>query len=281
MLLFSRLQKLLHHIVFLKIAIVHNLQFFQYLLHLGLPDILLLWRSVLRKLQTEMQRDLIPTSIAKEVLCKEASLEVEKVAAAQGRIQAVDLLIDNLLEMRDPKWIGWFADALEEQLPALYHRVIKIRDTLMKDEVFSEFSACRYMVSKTVSAKGANVELEDLGVRLEIPQDAIPKEELVSMSIVSPDIDHPPLGDNFIIAPIVRLDPDGLQFKKPITLTVQHSAIDLKMSNLQIWCKTQQKSKIVIAVIILSCFVLFCFLSCFVFWFVCFVLFVRLFVCLF
>ena len=169
-----------------------------------------------------------------------------KVEAAQGRIQAVDLLIDTLLEMREPKWIGWFADVLEEQLPALFHRVIKIRDALMKEEVFSEFRVCTCMVSKTITVKEAILELEDFGVKVEIPQGAIPKEELVSMSIVSTYIDHPPLGDNFIVAPIVRLDPDGLQFKKPITLTVRHSGIDLKLRNLQIWNMTQPNSKIIV-----------------------------------
>ena len=220
--------------------------FFQYLLYLGLPTILLLWRAVLRKLHTEMQQDLTPTSIAKVVLCEEASREVERMETAKGRIQAVDLLMDTLLAMREPKWIGRFADALEEQLLVLYHSVIKIRDTLMKDEVFSEFSACRCMVSKTVSAEGAIVELEDLGVRLEIPHGAVSKEELVSVSIVSPKKeDHPPLGENFIVAPIIRLDPDGLRFEKPITLTVPHSGVDLKLRNLRIWNKTQSNGKIV------------------------------------
>ena len=192
-----------------------------------------------------MQRDLIPTSIAKAVLCKEASLEVERVAAAQGRIQAVDLLIDNLLEIREPKWIGWFADALEEQLPAMFHRVIEIRNALMKEEVFSEFSACICMMSKTVTDEEAVLELEDFGVRLQIPHGALPEEELVSVSIVLPNKDHPSLEDNFIVAPIVRLDPDGLQFKKPVTLTVRHSGVDLKLGSLQIWIKRKSNGKII------------------------------------
>ena len=220
--------------------------FFKFLPYLGLPNILLLWRAVIRKFHTEMQRDLAPTSIAKLVLCGEASREVERMETAQGRTQAVDLLIDTLLEMREPKWIGRFADALEEQLPDLFHRVIEIRDAFMKEEVFAEFSACICMVSKTVTAEEAILKLEDFGVILEIPQGAIPKEELVSMSIVSPNIDHPPLdmlGDNFIVAPVVRLDPDGLQFKKPLTLTVRHSGTDLKLKNLKIWKKTQPNSK--------------------------------------
>ena len=149
--------------------------------------------------------------------------------------------------MREPKWIGRFADALEEQLPAMFHRVIKIRDALMKEEVFSEFATCRAMESKTVGVEGAIVELEDFGVRLEIPHGAVPKEELVSVSAVSPKKeDHPPLGDNFIVAPIVKLEPDGLQFKKPVTLKVQHSGVDLTLRNLQIWNKTQPTCKIIV-----------------------------------
>ena len=147
----------------MKISIVHNIKLFQFVLYSGLPTILLLWRAVLRKLHTEMQQDLAPTSIAKVVLCKEASHEVERVEAAQGRTQAVDLFIDTLLEMRVPKWIGRFADALEEQLPTLFYRMIKIRDALMKEEVFSEFSACICMVSKTVTVEEAIIKLEDFG----------------------------------------------------------------------------------------------------------------------
>ncbi|XP_072037235.1 uncharacterized protein [Amphiura filiformis] len=79
--------------------------------------------------------------------------------------------------------------------------------------------------------------------QLEIPLGALDKSTKITLSIVSPATDHPPLGDKFIIAPIVRLEPDGLQFLRPVTLTVKHAAVNLALRHLDVWTKNTGRDK--------------------------------------
>ena len=113
-------------------------------------------------------------------------------------------------------------------------------------DLLRENMSVRYIktVSKTITSDGGILELQEFGVHLEIPSGALRGKEDISVSVVSSKEDHPPLGDNFIIAPIVQIEPDGLQFSKPFTLTITHTGNDLKLRNLQVWWKeTGNKGK--------------------------------------
>ena len=86
-----------------------------------------------------------------------------------------------------------------------------------------------------IGSDGGRLEIADDIASLDIPQGALDNTVRISLSIVSPEKNHPPLGDKFIISPVILLEPDGLQFKRPVRLTARHIAIGLKQQNLEVW----------------------------------------------
>ena len=92
------------------------------------------------------------------------------------------------------------------------------KEDFLKEDLFC---SCRYAVRDTIGSDGGSLELQEFNVYLDIPSGALREKEDISLSVVPTNDDHPPLRDNFIIAPIVQLDPDGLQFLRPVTLTVK------------------------------------------------------------
>ena len=156
----------------------------------------------------------------------------------EGCLLAVDQLFNKLLKLKDLRWTKLFPFALKTQCPHVFDIVTTVQILLLKEDVFCR---CRYTVGDTITSDGGILELQQFGVSLEIPTNALSKEEDISVSVVSPSDDHPPLGDHFILAPMILLEPDGLQFHRPVTLNVRHSGVDLKRTNLQVWKKTGNK----------------------------------------
>ncbi|XP_072022457.1 cyclic GMP-binding protein C-like [Amphiura filiformis] len=93
-------------------------------------------------------------------------------------------------------------------------------------------------ISKSIGPGGDILELADGIAWLDIPSGALDKKTNITLSTVSSETDHPPLGDKFIIGPIVQLEPDGLQFLRPVTLTVKHVAVDIALRDLEVWTMT-------------------------------------------
>ena len=208
---------------------------------LGLPDRLLLWRAILRRTHGVLRRHVNPTTVTCSVLNEDDVKQLAHIEREQGRLQAVDQLIYKLLKLKDQDWTNSFPNALKTHHPGVYDAVTKARKDLLKEEVFT---SCKYNVSKAITSDGGILELQEFGVSLEIPAGALRGKEDISVSVVSSMNDHPPLGDNFILAPVVQLEPDGLQFFRPVTLTVTHPSDDLKLRNLQVWYKTGNKGMI-------------------------------------
>ncbi|XP_072044865.1 uncharacterized protein [Amphiura filiformis] len=154
----------------------------------------------------------------------------------KGRAAALDLLISQLLELQTPNWIQIFQSLLRQHYPRILEVIETVRGELVGDDLVA---SCRYQVSKMVTPRGDVLELPDVGVRLEVPTDALDKDELISVSVMATRESHPPLGDRFIVGPIVRLEPDRIELRRPVTLTVRHSGIDLTQQNLQIWTKVE------------------------------------------
>ena len=196
----------------------------------------LLWRAIVHKTQEELQRLIDPTSVAKSVLSKEDGDQIATTEEFEGRVKAVDELINKLLKLKNLRWTRLFPMALKKQHPDVYAILTEAKSDLLKNEMFSR---CKFNVTDTIDHNGGFLELPEFDVHLEVPPGAIPEEETLSVSIVTPDHDHPPLGNNLILAPMVLLEPDGIPFQKPITLTVGHSGVDLKLRHLQVWYKTR------------------------------------------
>ena len=206
---------------------------------IGLPDIVLLWRGIVRHTHETLRHHLNPTRVAASVLLEKAN-HIAQTEENEGRLKAVDQLIYTLLKLKSLRWTISLPKALEKQHRDMFDDLTKAREDLLKEEVFSR---CRYNVTDTVSADVHVLKLQKFGVRLEIPAGALQQETDISVSVISPKNDHPPLGDNFIVAPMVMLEPDGLQFLRSVTLTVKHSGMDLKLRHLQVWKKTNNKGK--------------------------------------
>ena len=212
------------------------------LLTLDMPDVLLLWRAVVRQTHDMLRKHINPTNVARSVLSKDHWIQIAQTELTEGRLEAVDQLIDMLLKLKDLRWTNSFPITLQTQHSDVYAKVKEVKEGLLKEDVFSK---CRYTVADTITSDGGILELQEFGVRLEIPGGAIREKEYISVSVISPKDDHPPLGDHFIVAPMVMLEPDGLQFVKPIMLSVKHSAVDLKLRNLQVWNKTGDNGTVI------------------------------------
>ena len=214
---------------------------------LGLPDRLLLWRAILRQTHEVLRRHINPTAVSSSLLHEDDVKQIAHIERGEGRLQAVDQLIYKLLKLQIQDWMKSFRNALKTQHPEVSDAVTKAGEDLLREGVFTRcvkadiFLQSKYIVSETITSAGGILELQEFGVRLEIPAGALSGKEDISVSVVSSIDDHPPLGDNFILAPMVQLEPDGLKFSRPITLTVQHSGVDLKHRNLQVWSKTGNK----------------------------------------
>ncbi|XP_072048979.1 uncharacterized protein [Amphiura filiformis] len=91
-------------------------------------------------------------------------------------------------------------------------------------------------ISTLIGPAGGTVKMDNNIAHLDIPPGALDKQIQITLSMLS-ETDHPTLGDMFIIAPIVRLEPDGLRFLRPVTLTVKHAAVG-RITNLEVWTKT-------------------------------------------
>ena len=123
----------------------------------------------------------------------------------------------------------------------LYYQIFTVPKEYQYTILFLKLE--REILEKTVKLIGSGGDALTIGediVRLDIPAQALNKPTEISVSMISRSSDHPPLGDDkFIISPIVRLEPDGLQFLRPVTISVKHSAVELSYRNLQIWTRSE------------------------------------------
>ena len=97
--------------------------------------------------------------------------------------------------------------------------------------------------SASVDHNGGEIIVEK-SVSLKIPPGAIPegRKEKLTVSVLW-NGEHPPMNDDqFIIAPRVLLEPEGMQFEKPVTLTVPHCASNLSTKCVQVMQKQSKFS---------------------------------------
>ena len=93
--------------------------------------------------------------------------------------------------------------------------------------------------SKRINQHGGEIILEDLGISLKVPTDALTKDELVTMT-VDTDEKHVPLEEGqLVIGPVISCTPDDLKFLKPVTISVPHSCMNISIQCIQVWCKNR------------------------------------------
>jgi hypothetical protein len=86
---------------------------------------------------------------------------------------------------------------------------------------------------------------DDICLELKIPEEVVNKPDFFNISTNLADQNQeqlPPLEDGYLFAsPVIRCDPDGLEFKKPALLTIPFSATINSTDKLQIWCRTKSR----------------------------------------
>lgn len=95
--------------------------------------------------------------------------------------------------------------------------------------------------SEEIGYRGGKITVHDTGVVLKIPEGAIPAEEPVEITVsVHWDKEYHPLSqeNGFVIGPAIQCKPDGLKFRKPVTITLPHSTENITAKDLCIWTKT-------------------------------------------
>ncbi|XP_072051074.1 uncharacterized protein [Amphiura filiformis] len=93
--------------------------------------------------------------------------------------------------------------------------------------------------STYIDERGGQISIDDSCARLKIPAGALPKGQGKLITIGLDWMQEPPLEDNqWVIGPSMQCEPDGLQFEKPVTLSLEHSAINITTSDVIILSKS-------------------------------------------
>lgn len=95
----------------------------------------------------------------------------------------------------------------------------------------------RYFASEKVGHEGGMITLKKIGIKLIIPEGALPqgKNETIYVALMENDRDLPHLEGNLtLISPVIMCGPPGLKFEKPVMLIFPHcAAIERGISGFQ------------------------------------------------
>lgn len=81
-----------------------------------------------------------------------------------------------------------------------------------------------YIEHKISMHEGGTISI--LGVHLKIPHTALSEDHVIAVNVIyDPDMHLPGSACRGRMTHLVRLEPEGLMFKKPVRLTIPHSAI--------------------------------------------------------
>ena len=115
----------------------------------GIPDLLLLWRAVLKRIHKDIRREVKASQLVIHLLGTEGNGsflsqddedEIEAKEKAEGRRKAVDLLLLKLMQLKKPGWHEGLLTGLTQQNTKLVPVVRKARDDLLKEKWFSHIS---------------------------------------------------------------------------------------------------------------------------------------------
>ena len=109
--------------------------------------------------------------------------------------------------------------------------------------------------SAVIGNNGGKIEVNDTDASVKIPQGAIPEGESVeiTVTVLWDRRYYPPLEENdFVIGPAIHCESDGILFKKPVTVTIPHSAVNVNARNLLIWTRQSSGKSSILFVLISS-----------------------------
>ena len=100
----------------------------------GISDIVLLWRAIVRQTYEVLQRLINPTTIAGLVLPEENANQIDQTERNEGRLQAVDQLINKLMNLSDISWTKLLPLALRKYHPEVFEIVAMAKEDILKEQ---------------------------------------------------------------------------------------------------------------------------------------------------
>ena len=109
--------------------------------------------------------------------------------------------------------------------------------------IFSEF--LEYITSDRceLDSRGGILSLQEIGATLEVPEGSIERETPADVSMTlhkgCPPLDN----DHLMLTPIIKCGPPGVEFNRPVTLSLPHSEDDyedIKKEDICLWYKSSQ-----------------------------------------
>ena len=94
---------------------------------------MLLWRAVVRRTYDVIQRHINPTTVARSVLSKYDTNQIEQTEQTEGRLQAVDQLVNKLIKLKDVNWTVSLPFVLKKYHPDVFEAVAKAKGDLLKE----------------------------------------------------------------------------------------------------------------------------------------------------
>ncbi|XP_072050264.1 uncharacterized protein [Amphiura filiformis] len=86
----------------------------------------------------------------------------------------------------------------------------------------------KWKKSAYIDERGGQLSIDGSCAKLKIPPGALPKGQGKLITIGLDWMQEPPLQDNqWVIGPSMQCEPDGLQFDKPVTISLEHSAANI------------------------------------------------------
>ena len=94
-----------------------------------------------------------------------------------------------------------------------------------------------------IGVDGGVISLPELGIALNVPKGALDKPAMIEITTTGPLEPSPP-DDEIQIGPGIKCSPSGIQFKRPVKLTVQH-CLDLvkgtRLEDVEVILYTRQR----------------------------------------
>ena len=109
--------------------------------------------------------------------------------------------------------------------------------------IFSEF--LEYITSDRceLDSRGGTLSLQEIGVTLEVPEGSLERETPADVSMTLHQGCPPLDDDHLMLTPIIKCGPPGVEFNRPVTLSLPHSEDDyedIKKEDISLWYKSSQ-----------------------------------------
>ncbi|XP_072051078.1 uncharacterized protein [Amphiura filiformis] len=120
-----------------------------------------------------------------------------------------------------------------------YHNQIPQGISGVSAPISKQQKSNKWTKSTYIDERGGQLSIDGSCARLKIPPGALPKGQGKLITVSLDWVQDPPLQDNqWVIGPSIQCEPDGLQFNKPVTISLEHSAVNITTGDVIIISKS-------------------------------------------